>query len=124
MQSTSSFQDLHPFISCVKINTIEYVGIIINLDIHVTSIYDIGLIKIADRRKFLELGEIWWWESNRKLPISIFLKKEMQNFKYAVKTFNSKDLELVFGPIVNLSEIAEKRVKRKTIQLVRVPKNI
>jgi hypothetical protein len=65
------------------------------------------------------MGEIWWWESNRKIPINIFLKKEMQLFKYAIKTFNSKDVELVFGPSVNLSEIAEKRIKRKSIQLVR-----
>ena len=48
----------------------------------------------------------------------------MQEFKYAIKTFNSKDVELVFGPTVNLSEIAEKRIKRKSIQLVRIPKNI
>ena len=123
MHSTSTFQELHPFVSCVKINNTEYVGIIINLDTHVTSIYDISLIKIDNRKQFLELGETWWWESNRKLPISIFLKKEMQEFKYAIKTFNSKDIELVFGPTVNLSEIAEKRIKRKSIQLVRVPKN-
>jgi hypothetical protein len=77
-----------------------------------------------DRKNFLELGEVWWWESNRKLPINIFLKKEMQIFKYAIKTFNSKDTELIFGPLVNLSEIAEKRIKRKSIQLVRTVKNI
>jgi hypothetical protein len=77
-----------------------------------------------DRKNFLELGEVWWWESNRKLPINIFLKKEMRIFKYAIKTFNSKDTELIFGPLVNLSEIAEKRIKRKSIQLVRTVKNI
>ena len=48
----------------------------------------------------------------------------MQLFRYAIKTFNSKDAEIVFGPVVNLSEIAEKRIKRKSIQLVRVPKSI
>jgi hypothetical protein len=118
-----TFQELHPFISCIKSNNIEYVGIVINFDTHVTSIYDISLVNVADRKNFLELGETWWWESNRKLPISIFLKKEMQSFRYAIKTFSSKDVELVFGPTVNLSEIAEKRIKRKSIQLVRVPKN-
>jgi hypothetical protein len=124
MYSTSTFQELHPFISCLKSNNIEYVGIVINFDTHVTSMYDISLIKQDARKSFLELGEIWWWESNRKLPINIFLKNDMQEFKYAIKTFNSKDVELVFGPTVNLSEIAEKRIKRKSIQLVRVPKNI
>jgi hypothetical protein len=121
--TTPTFQELHPFISCIKSNNIEYVGIVINFDTHVTSIYDISLVSVADRKNFLELGETWWWESNRKLPISIFLKTEMQSFRYAIKTFSSKDVELVFGPTVNLSEIAEKRIKRKSIQLVRVPKS-
>lgn len=125
MISPGAFQTNYPFISCIKSNNIEYVGIIINLDNFVTSIYDISKVKTDDDRKiFLEMGEIWWWESNRKLPINIFLKKEMQLFKYAIKTFNSKDIELVFGPTVNLSEIAEKRIKRKVIQLVRNPRSI
>jgi hypothetical protein len=86
--------------------------------------YDISTIKSDQEKKFLlELGEVWWWESNRKIPINIFLKREMQSFRYAIKTFNSKDAELVFGPTVNLSEIAEKRIKRKSIQLVRIPKS-
>jgi hypothetical protein len=121
--TTPTFRELHPFISCIKSNNIEYVGIVINFDTHVTSIYDISLVNVADRKNFLELGETWWWESNRKLPISIFLKTEMQPFRYAIKTFSSKDVELIFGPTVNLSEIAEKRIKRKSIQLVRVPRN-
>lgn len=124
MTSPNTFQDNYPFVSCVKSNDIEYVGIVINFDSFVTSIYDISVIKTdEERRLFLEMGETWWWESNRKIPINIFLKKEMQFFKYAIKTFNSKDIELIFGPSVNLSEIAEKRIKRKSIQLVRVPKN-
>lgn len=117
------FQENYPFIACIKSNDVEYVGIIINFDDFVTSVYDISVIRSEDeKRAFLELGEIWWWESNRKIPINIFLKKEMQFFRYCIKTFNSKDVELVFGPSVNLSEIAEKRIKRKSIQLVRAPK--
>lgn len=123
MTTHSSFQTNYPFISCVKSNDIEYVGIIINLDDYVTSIYDISSIRSDEERTlFLEMGESWWWESNRKIPINIFLKKEMQFFRYAIKTFNSKDIDLVFGPVVNLSEIAEKRIKRKSIQLVRAAK--
>lgn len=127
MKSTTptTFQSNYPFVSCVKSNDIEYVGIVINFDSFVTSIYDISVIRTEDERKiFLEMGEIWWWESNRKIPINIFLKKEMQLFRYAIKTFNSKDIELVFGPSVNLSEIAEKRIKRKSIQLVRSPRSV
>ena len=118
-------RDNFPFISCVKSNDKEYVGIVINFDDYVASIYDISMITgEAERQLFLEMGEVWWWESNRKIPINIFLKKEMQVFRPFIKTFNSKDAELLFGPLVNLSEIAEKRVKRKSIQLVRsVKKN-
>ena len=82
------------------------------------------IVNEEERKNFLELGEVWWWESNRKIPINIFLKKEMQAFKPYIKTFSSKDVEIVFGPSVNLSDIAEKRIKRKSIQLVRSVKNI
>lgn len=123
MTTPNKFQENYPFISCIRSNETEYVGIIINFDSQVTSIYDISTIKDQDERMlFLEMGEAWWWESNRKIPINIFMKKEMQVFKYAIKTFNSKDVELIFGPSVNLSDIAEKRVKRKSIQLVRSPR--
>jgi hypothetical protein len=120
----NTFQENYPFVACVKSNDIEYVGIVINFDNYIASIYDISAIRSEEeRRVFLEMGEAWWWESNRKIPINIFLKNEMQMFRYAIKTFNSKDAEILFGPVVNLSEIAEKRIKRKSIQLVRVPKS-
>jgi hypothetical protein len=117
---SDQFQENFPFISCLKSNDKEYVGIVINFDDYVASIYDLSMIIGEEQRRiFLEMGEAWWWESNRKIPINIFLKSEMQLFRPFIKTFNAKDVELVFGPSVNLSEIAEKRVKRKSIQLVR-----
>lgn len=109
-----------PFISVITYGGEEYVGIIINQDQYVTSIYDLNAIKTADERtKFLEIGEIWWWESNRKIPINVFLKQDMQLFQYAIKTFNSKDVKLLFGPIINLNDIATKRVKRTSIRLIK-----
>lgn len=123
MSSVNAFQENYPFLSCIKSNDSEYVGIIINFDDQFASIYDISIVRSdADKRLFLELGEAWWWESNRKIPINIFLKKDMQQFKYMIKTFNAKDIKLIFGHTVNLSEIAEKRIKRKIIQLVRAPR--
>jgi hypothetical protein len=120
MTIPETFQTNYPFISCLKSSDIEYVGILINFDESIASIYDITKIKTEEEKnKFLELGEIWWWESNRRIPINIFLKSEMQPFKYVIKTLNSRDTNLIFGPMVNLSDIAEKRIKRKSIQLVR-----
>lgn len=103
----------------------EYVGIIINFDDNIVSIYDLSMIvNPLERQNFLELGDVWWWESNRKIPINIFLKNEMIVFRPYIKTFNSKDSCLIFGPSVNLSELSERRIKRKSIQLVRSVRNI
>jgi hypothetical protein len=71
------------------------------------------------KKQFLEMGEAWWWESNRLIPINIFLKQEMAKFKYAIMTMNSKDVRIVEGPCVNLGNLSVKRVKRKNVQLVR-----
>jgi hypothetical protein len=120
---TEEIQNTFPFLTCIRVSDEEYVGIIINNDIQVTSIYDFNVLKNeALRKRLLELGEVWWWESNRKIPINIFLKADMIPFRPIIKTFNSKDVTIVFGPTVNLSEIAEKRIKRKSIQLVKNPK--
>lgn len=121
----NEFQQNFPFITCIKSSETEYVGIIINADNQVISLYDYNSLKtVEDKQKFLELGETWWWESNRKIPINIFLKNDMQIFKDYIKTFNSKDIKILFGPVVNLSEIAEKRVKRKSIQLIKTVRKI
>lgn len=122
---SEEIQQNFPFITCIRCVDEEYVGIVINYDMQVTSIYDFSVLKAdGDKQRFLELGEIWWWESNRKIPINIFLKTDMIPFRPIIKTFNSKDVTIMFGPTVNLSDIAEKRVKRKSIQLVKNPKNI
>jgi hypothetical protein len=125
MAIKQSFQEDFPFITCIRSNDIEYVGIVINFDNHVASIYDLGAMRTdLEKQQFMGLGDSWWWESNRKIPINIFLKEEMRIYKQYIKTFNCKDIEVVFGPTVNLGDIAEKRIKRKSIQLVKNPRKI
>jgi len=118
-----NIQEQLPFITVLHYGEEEYVGIVINQDQHVTSFYDLELIRTPEEKTiFLEIGEIWWWESNRQIPISIFCRKEIEPFKYAVKTFNSKDVRIVLGPTVNLLNMTLKRVKRKSVQLIRSTK--
>jgi hypothetical protein len=112
-----------PFISVIHYGDNEYVGIIINQDQYVTSFYDLSMIKTPEEKTgLLQVGEIWWWESNRQVPINIFLRKEIEPFRYAIKTFSSKDVRIILGPVVNLMNLTIKRVKRKSVQLVRSPK--
>lgn len=120
MRITKNLQDNFPFISVINHVDKEYVGIIINQDAAITSIYDYESIKTDEERQlFLELGEAWWWESNRQIPINIFLSREILPFKYAIKNFSSKDVKILFGPCTSLNDIIVKRVKRKSITLVR-----
>ena len=117
-----TLKDKFPFLSLIRKGDLEFVGIVQNQDSNVISFYDYGrLMMPADKMKFLKCGEIWWYESNRKLPINIFLKGDFRYFRSTLVSLNSKDVKIVEGPTVRLSEIANKRVKRKTIQLVRKP---
>ena len=110
----------YPFITlCVYAST-EYVGIIQNQDDTITTIYDFGAIQdLEEKRRFLDLANIWWWESNRSIPINIFLKTEWDPFRGYTRTFINKDLEILHGPVCSLSEMARKKSKRKSITLVR-----
>jgi hypothetical protein len=111
-----------PFLSLIRKGELEYVGIVQNQDNQVTSFYDYGRILLpADKMEFLKLGQNWWWESNRKIPINIFLKGAFSYFRSTLVTLATKDIEIVHGPVVRLDEIAKKRVKRRTIQLMRRP---
>jgi hypothetical protein len=118
-----NIQEQLPFISVLHYGELEYVGIIINQDQFVTSFYDLSMIKTPEHRsELLGIGEIWWWESNRQIPISIFCRKEIEPFRYAIKTFNSKDVRIILGPVVNLMNMTLKRVKRRQVQLIKAPK--
>ena len=118
----NTLRDKFPFLSLIRKGDLEYVGIVQNQDINVISFYDYGrLMMPKDKMKFLKCGEIWWYESNRKLPINIFLKGDFRYFRTTLVTLNSKDIQIVEGPTVKLSEISKKRIKRRTIQLVRRP---
>jgi hypothetical protein len=110
----------YPFITlCVYANA-EYVGVVQNRDDVVTTIYDFGAVQTqTDKLEFLELASTWWWESNRSIPINIFLRRDWEKFRPTLRTFVNKDLEILHGPTCSLLDIARKKSKRKSITLVR-----
>ena len=110
----------YPFITVVMYGNTEYVGVIQNRDKLVTTMYDFGRITdIELKKKFLELAEVWWWESNRSIPINIFLREEWAVFKPYLQTFINKDFDVMYGPVTSLAELNKKRTKKRSIQLVR-----
>ena len=110
----------YPFITLCRYATTEYVGIIQNQDEAITTIYDFGAIQdVAVKRVFLDLANIWWWESNRTIPINIFLKGDWDQFRPYVRTFTNRDLVILHGPVCSLAEMSRRRSTRKSITLVR-----
>ena len=123
MMLRKDIEDKFPFLSVVTYGGNEYVGIVCNQDNFITSMYVYSELQ-TDRHRdlFLEMGETWWWESNRMIPINIFLRKEMDKFRYCLVNMNSKDVKIVHGPTVNLKNLTLKRVNRRSVQLVKKPK--
>jgi hypothetical protein len=117
--SENPYQQLE-FLTGISYAGEEYVGIVVNQDNQIITFYDVQSIPSNEARKdFLEYGELWWWESNRQIPIDVFLHHEMKTFLPAIKTFAMKDVEILFGPVTSLQKLIRKRIKRRTVQLVR-----
>ena len=110
----------YPFITLCVYADAEYVGVVQNRDETITTIYDFGALVAQDQKqRFIELANVWWWESNRSIPINIFLRGDWDEFRYCLRTFMNRDLTIIHGPVCSLGDISKKRTKRKSITLVR-----
>lgn len=110
----------YPFISVCLHGLDEYVGIVQNQDHQVTTIYDYGSIVCGEAKKrFIEYGSIWWWESNRSIPINIFLKGDWEEFRPLLRTFMNRDIKIVHGPVCSLADLARAKSRRRSVILVR-----
>lgn len=120
---TEFFQKLtdnHPFITVISYAGQEYVGVVQNRDDTVTTFYDYGAIVEQEFKElFLELGDQWWWESNRMIPINLFLREDWMIFRPYLRTFNNKGLTILHGPATSMSDLTKKRIKRRSITLVK-----
>ena len=113
-------EEKFPFLSVVTYGGQEFIGIVNNQDNLTTTMYVYSDVLTPDEKaKLIELGEIWWWESNRMLPIDVFLYTEMLEFRHCLRTFINKETEILFGPVTSMQNILRKRIKRRSIQLVK-----
>jgi hypothetical protein len=114
------FLERFPFMSLVRYGDTELVGIIQNSDNVVVTMYVYNLLNSdEDKVAFIEQGEEWWWGSNRLIPINIVLKEPMRRFTYTLKTYSTKDFEVLYGHQTSLTNVITKRTKRRQISLVR-----
>lgn len=107
-----------PFLTCGVSHGVEYVGIIIVSGKNYTSMYSFNHIKDPEmKRDLIDLGNQWWWQSNRNIPINIFIPEKMEDYEFCKVRFATKDFEHIFGPKVQLSQLPTKRIKRCTTAL-------
>lgn len=119
-QEYKILQERFPFLTIVKYLKTQYIGIVQNADHLFISMYILDESFTTEMKKdFLECGEVYWWESNRSIPINLFLHDQFKQFKPYLRVFSKKEAEVVQGPVINLRELMAKRVKRRTITLVR-----
>lgn len=109
-----------PFLSYGTFDNRDYIGIIQNSDNTLLSIYVLDAIPTEELRfRFLQLGEEWWWGSNRQIPINIFLKDQFSDFRPYIKHFSRKDFDLISGHAVSLQETISRRIRKRQITLIR-----
>lgn len=120
MISIEQMLEQYPFLTYIKYTHSDYIGIIQNYDVDIVSMYAFNKLRTEeDKRGFLEMAEIWWWESNRLIPINIFLKNSWNPFRYSTVTLTTKDIKDQRGHIVSIAKLAERRTKRRVVQLVK-----
>lgn len=112
-------QDKFPFLTLFSYAEQELLGIVQNHGKNVVTVYVFNNIQSAElKRKFIELGHVWWDESNRKIPINLFFKQDFDIFQRYAVNFVSKEFKIISGPSVSLHNLNQKRVKRRRVELV------
>lgn len=96
----------------------DFVGIVQNCDNSIVSMYVYNIIPDQGMRKlFLAMGQSWWEESNRQLPINVFLRGQFKIFNPYMKTLIKKEFNHVCGPMTSLQDVMKSRVKRRQINI-------
>lgn len=119
MDDYKKIQEKFPFLTGGKYLNQHYFGIVENSDDQIISMYVFNIIHDKKIKElFLKYGDQWWWESNRKIPISIFIGGQFKLFLPFLKHFIAKEFQHSFGPL-SLEKEDKKRIKRKNVQLIR-----
>jgi hypothetical protein len=99
----------------------DYLGVVQNSDSKLVSMYIIDDIQEPVMLElFLEFCETWWWNSNRRVPINMFIKDpRFKLFRSCLKHFSRKDFEHKVGPMISLADALTRRVRKRQVTLVR-----
>jgi hypothetical protein len=110
-----------PFLAYGTLLDKQYLGVIQNCDAKLISVYVLDMIPTTEMRElFLQFAHTWWWESNRRVPINMFIKDpRFRSFRVCLKHFSRKDFNHIAGPAVSLADSLNRRVRKRQVTLVR-----
>jgi len=117
---TKTAQPRWPFLTEIRYLNKDYVGIVQNSGTTFIHMYVIDqTMSLDQKREILTCGDLYWWGSNRQIPINVFLRDRFKPFKGFLKTFIRKEVTVVNGPVPSLDTLINRRSKKRTVQLVR-----
>lgn len=110
-----------PFLSYGRLLDKHYIGIVQNSDSKMLSMYVMDLIPSEELTElFLHFGYSWWWDSNRQVPINMFIKDpRFRLFRVSLRHFSRKEFDHIAGPAVSLADSLNRRVRKRQITLIR-----
>lgn len=111
------YNTIPPFITFLQFNGKDYLGIIKIKSKQYTTLYSFDLMSDSLQDELLGLAHDWWWQSNRSIPICLFFQEEMEKFEPYTQRFDTSLVNFVSGPVISLSNLPTKRIKRRNIAL-------
>lgn len=110
----------YPFLTYLEYSDTQIIGIVQNVTTQFVMIFDYGELKTDDeRREFLKLGERWWYESNTKVPIDVFLGEKFDQFRPTLRGYSRREAKEIIGPMINLAEMYNRRIKKRRIEFMK-----
>lgn len=109
-----------PYLTHIKYLNKDYFGIVQNSDVNFLHMYVIDqTMSTEHKQEFINCGELYWWGSNRQVPINVFLGARFKIFRGYLKSFSQKEVNLQSGPVPSLDTLINRRSKKRTVQLVK-----
>lgn len=107
----------YPCVTVIEHDGQIYYGIIKIKSKQYITLYCFDSMNENLQEDLLLLANNWWWQSNRTIPISLFMCDEMVKFEPYTKRFDTPSVKVLSGPVISLSDLPTKRIKRRNIVL-------
>lgn len=111
-------RETYPFFSILILRDgAQIAGIIQNSSPNLIWIYQFEGVPKELRKQFIDYGRTWWNQSDRTIPIEVFIGPEFDVFRPQLKGHPRKNIDCIHGHLVDLGETFRRRIKRKIVNV-------